>query len=127
VAATSTKTGQAKRSLSVMLVLGVLIVGFGLSKNLLFSTFMIFAAGAALMVVFALNTSLVQNLVTDDMRGRVMSVYNVAFRGGMPMGSVLSGVLIKQTSAPVIMAGNGVLVLLLALYFLLFRKKLSKL
>jgi uncharacterized membrane protein YfcA len=45
----------------------------------------------------------------------------------MPMGSVLSGVLIKQTSAPVIMAGNGVLVLLLALYFLLFRKKLSKL
>ena len=127
VAATSTKAGQAKRSLSVMMVLGVLIIGFGLSKNLLFSTLMIFAAGAALMVVFALNTSLVQNLVTDDMRGRVMSVYNVAFRGGMPMGSVLSGILIKQTSAPVIMAANGFFVLLLALCLLLFRKKLSKL
>ncbi len=127
VAATAAKTGQAKRSLTVMLLLGGLIVAFGLSKNLLLSTSLIFAAGAALMVVFALNTSLVQAYVTDDMRGRVMSVYNVAFRGGMPMGSLISGFLIKQTSAPVIMAGNGVFVVVIALYCLLLQKKLSKL
>jgi len=69
----------------------------------------------------------VQLYVSDTMRGRVMSVYNVAFRGGMPFGSLVSGVLIKQTSAPAIMAGNGVLVVALALYFLLVGKKLSKL
>ena len=79
------------------------------------------------MVVFALNSSLVQMYVSDEVRGRVMSVYNVAFRGGMPFGSLLSGVLIKQTSAPVVMAVNGLLIVVMALYFLLTQKKLTKL
>jgi predicted MFS family arabinose efflux permease len=79
------------------------------------------------MVVFALNSSLVQLHVSDSMRGRVMSVYNVAFRGGMPLGSVISGLLIKRTSAPAIMAGNGLLIIALALYFLLVQRKLAKL
>jgi predicted MFS family arabinose efflux permease len=61
------------------------------------------------------------------MRGRVMSVYNVAFRGGMPLGSLLSGLLIKQASAPAIMSGNGILVVLLALFFLLSGRKVLKL
>jgi predicted MFS family arabinose efflux permease len=74
-----------------------------------------------------LNTSMVQLYVSDTMRGRVMSVYNVAFRGGMPLGSLASGLLIKETSAPTIMAGNGLLVIALALYFLFAGKKLSKL
>ncbi len=119
--------GQAKKSLMVMLLLGVFITAFGLSKYLPLSSVLIFASGLTLMVMFALNTSLVQSHVSDTMRGRVMSVYNVAFRGGMPLGSVICGYLIKQTSAPVIMAGNGVLVVLLALYFLLLQKKLAKL
>ena len=79
------------------------------------------------MVVFALNSSLVQLYVNDEMRGRVMSVYNVAFRGGMPLGSLLSGLLIKQASAPLIMAGNGILVVFLAAFFLLTGRKLARL
>jgi len=127
VAGSQTHVGQAKRSLLAMVVLGVLITAFGLSKNLVLSTALVFGAGAALMVVFALNSSLIQLYVSDAMRGRVMSVYNVAFRGGMPLGSVISGSLIKQVSAPAIMAGNGVLVVLLAAYFLLVQRKVSKL
>jgi predicted MFS family arabinose efflux permease len=79
------------------------------------------------MVVFTVNSSLVQLYVSDAMRGRVMSVYNIAFRGGMPFGSVVSGLLIKQTSAPAIMAANGALVVTLALYFLFIERKVSKL
>jgi predicted MFS family arabinose efflux permease len=79
------------------------------------------------MTVFALNTSLVQLYATDTMRGRVMSLYNVAFRGGMPLGSAISGLLIRQTSAASIMTANGVLVLMLAVYFLAVQGKLSKL
>jgi predicted MFS family arabinose efflux permease len=127
VAASQNQMGHARQSLVVMLLLGVLIAGFGLSRNLALSTVLVFGAGASLMVVFALNSSLVQLHVSDAMRGRVMSVYNVAFRGGMPLGSVISGLLIKQTSAPSIMTGNGVLVVVLALYFLLVQRKLSKL
>ena len=127
VAGSEKQAGFARRSLMVMLILGVLIAGFGLSRNLVLSTFFIFASGASLMVVFALNSSLVQLYVTDEMRGRVMSVYNVAFRGGMPMGSLLSGFLIRRESAPAIMTLNGVLVVVLALYFLLIGRKVAKL
>jgi predicted MFS family arabinose efflux permease len=127
VAGSAAKNGQAKRSLLVMLLLGLLITGFGLSRNLPFSAVLIFVSGSMLMIVFALNSSLVQLYASDTMRGRVMSVYNVAFRGGMPFGSLVSGILIKRTSAPVIMAANGVLVVLIALYFLFVQKKLAKL
>ncbi len=127
VAGSASKGGQARKSLIVMAVLGVAITAFGLSRVLALSAVLVFVSGSLLMIMFALNTSLVQLYVSDTMRGRVMSVYNVAFRGGMPFGSLVSGLLIKQTSAPAIMAGNGVLVVALALYFLLVGKKLSKL
>ncbi len=127
IAGNQKQGGMAKRALIVMLALGLLIMGFGLSRNLIVSSTLVFFAGAALMIVFASNTSLVQFYVEDAMRGRVMSVYNVAFRGGMPIGSVICGILIKQSSAPVIMAVNGVLVVLFALYFLLVQRRLAKL
>ena len=127
VAGSASKGGQARKSLIVMAVLGVAITAFGLSRVLAASAVLVFVCGSLLMIVFALNTSMVQLYVSDTMRGRVMSVYNVAFRGGMPFGSLISGLLIKQTSAPAIMAGNGLLVVALALYFLIAGKKLSKL
>ena len=127
IAGSASQVGQARKSLLIMVLLGIMIVGFGLSRMLAASAILIFACGSLLMMVFALNSSLVQHHVTDTMRGRVMSVYNVAFRGGMPMGSVISGFLIKQTSAPTIMAANGLLVVALAVYFLIAGKKLSKL
>ncbi|HEX4807495.1 MAG TPA: MFS transporter [Bryobacteraceae bacterium] len=127
VAGIKSQTGQSKRALMVMTLLGMLIAGFGLSHNLAVSSVLIFCAGAALMVFFTSNTSLVQTYVGDQMRGRVMSVYNVAFRGGMPFGSLVSGLLIRQTSAPAIMTGNGILVVVLGLYYLLIQRRLAKL
>jgi predicted MFS family arabinose efflux permease len=127
IATTTTEGGNARRSLQALAVLGVMIFTIGISRFLPLTSSAIFMAGALLMVVFALNTSLVQSYVTDAMRGRVMSVYNVAFRGGMPIGSVICGYLIEKSSVPVIIAGNGVFVVILALYFLLIQKKLAKL
>lgn len=127
IAGMQTRPSQAKRALFVMLLLGSFMFGFGLSRILPLSTVLVFGAGACLMIVFALNSSLVQLHVDDKMRGRVMSVYNVAFRGGMPMGSLISGFLIKTISAPAIMAANGVLLVILGLYFLLLDRKVAKL
>jgi predicted MFS family arabinose efflux permease len=118
---------QAKLSLFVMALLGVLIAAFGLSRNIFLSIAMVFAAGGCLIVVFAVNLSVVQLRVEDAMRGRVMSVYNVAFRGGMPIGSAVCGFLIARTSAPSVMVLNGVFVVICALYFLLIDRKLLKL
>ena len=127
VASSQSQKKQALRSLVVMVLLGLFIVMIGLSKSLLFTGIFIFIAGLLLMMVFALNSSLVQIYVSDAMRGRVMSVYNVAFRGGMPLGSLISGVLIKNASAPAVMTLNGILVVVLALYFLLVQRKVVKL
>ena len=127
ITASLKQSNQARRSLIGMIVLGVVITGFGASHWLPLSAVTVCIAGACLMVVLASNLSVVQLYIDDKMRGRVMSVYNVAFRGGMPMGSVLSGFLIKQTSASVVLIGNGVLVVVAALYFLLFQRKLLKL
>jgi MFS family permease len=84
-------------------------------------------AGASMMAVFATVNSLVQLITTNEMRGRVMSVYNVAFRGGMPMGNLLSGWLVPVFTAPVVLGVNGFLLILVALYFLLLQRRLATL
>jgi predicted MFS family arabinose efflux permease len=127
IASLGAHAGQARKSLEALAVLGLTIFAVGLSRFLPLTTASIYLAGALLMVVFTLNTSLVQSYVTDAMRGRVMSVYNVAFRGGMPIGSVICGYLIERSSVPVVMAGNGLLLVILALYFLFIQKKLAEL
>jgi predicted MFS family arabinose efflux permease len=113
--------------LLMLLGLGVLITFFALSRTFILSCVLIFVAGAMLLAVFTSIGSLVQLITPDNMRGRVLSVYNVAFRGGMPVGSLVVGALVKQFSAPVVIAWNGVLLTLLALYFLLVHRKVATL
>ena len=70
------------------------------------------------MVVFSLVTSLVQLVAPNEMRGRVMSIYMVAFRGGMPLGSLVAGYFANLSSAPTVLAVDGVLLASVALYIL---------
>jgi MFS family permease len=114
-------------TLQTLIVLGGLIAGFALSKNLVLSCVLLFLAGAGLIAVFAMISSLVQLIAPDDMRGRVMSVYNVAFRGGMPIGSFLTGLLAERISAPAVLAANGVLLGLLGVYFLFVQRRVAEL
>jgi predicted MFS family arabinose efflux permease len=106
-----------------LILLGVMVVGFALSTNLILSYVLLFLGSAALISTFALVSSLVQEILTDDMRGRVMSVYNMAFRGGMPFGALISSFYVKSLGAPLVVAVNGVLLSCLGLYFLVIRKK----
>ena len=71
--------------------LGAAMAGFALSRWLLLSCLLIFLSGVALMASASLMLSLVQLIVADQMRGRVMSVYNLAFRLGIPVGGLGSG------------------------------------
>ncbi len=127
VAGQSAQPGQARKSLEALAVLGVTLGVIGFSHFKPLTAAAIFLAGALMMVVFALNTSLVQSHVADQMRGRVMSVYNVAFRGGMPIGTAVSGFLAQKSSTSAVLTANGILLVILALYFLLIQKKLTKL
>ncbi|MBV9770296.1 MAG: MFS transporter [Bryobacterales bacterium] len=113
--------------LLMLLGLGVLISAFALSRSFVLSCVLIFLSGAMLLAVFTSISSLVQLIAPDNMRGRVLSVYNVAFRGGMPVGSLIIGALVRQFTAPPVLAWNGVLLTLLALYFLLIHRKVATL
>ena len=123
--------GNMKRkgliALGALICLGAGISAFALSKSLPLSGIVLVLVGASMMAVFATVNSLVQLITTNEMRGRVMSVYNFAFRGGMPMGNLLSGWLVPIFSAPVVLGVNGILLILLALYFLFVQRRLATL
>jgi MFS family permease len=108
-------------ALSVQVLFGGLTVAFAYSRALWLSYVLLVVSGAALMVVFSLFTSLVQLIAPNQMRGRVMSIYMVAFRGGMPLGSLATGLVIDRIGAPAAIAVNGVLLSAVALWFLLRR------
>lgn len=114
-------------TLAGLILLGLSIAAFALSKNLVLSCLLLFVAGAALIVVFAMVTSLVQLITRDEMRGRVMSVYNVAFRGGMPIGSLLTGSLVPVFTAPVVLGVAGLLLAALGVYFMLGHRRIAAL
>jgi len=118
---------QGRAALLMLVLLGILITAFALSRQLIWSAILLFFCGATLLAVFTTISSLVQMITADHMRGRVMSVYNVAFRGGTPFGSLIVGVLVKEYSAPRVVACNGVLLAILGLYFLLVQRKIATL
>jgi predicted MFS family arabinose efflux permease len=127
VAAMGNMRNKGRFALIVLLCLGAGIAGFSFSRSLPLSYPMLMLVGASMMAVFATVTSLVQLITTNEMRGRVMSVYNCAFRGGMPMGNLLSGWLVPMFTAPVVLGVNGLLLIFVALYFLLVQRRVAAL
>jgi len=105
-------------ALIVQAIYGVLIIAFAASRMLWLSYILLFLTGAALMIVFSTVTSLVQMIAPNEMRGRVMSIYMLAFRGGMPLGSLVSGWLATFFGAPLVIGINGALLVVVAVYFL---------
>jgi MFS family permease len=127
VAALGNVHNKGRVALLMLVCMGSGMAGFAVSTNLILSCVLLFFSGAALLSAFAMISSLVQLITANEMRGRVMSVYNVAFRGGMPFGSIVSGWLIPIFSAPVVIAANGLLLVLLGLYFLTMQRRVAAL
>jgi predicted MFS family arabinose efflux permease len=118
---------KGRLALTALASLGAGIAGFSLSQWLPLSYAMLVLVGASMMAVFATVISLVQLIATNQMRGRVMSVYNCAFRGGMPMGNLLSGWLVPIFTAPVVLGVNGLALILMALYFFVVQRRVAAL
>jgi len=99
-------------------VFGTLVTLFAVTRIGWVSNILLFGTGATLLMTFSMTASLVQLIVPDNLRGRVMSIYMVAFRGGMPLGSLAAGYAASRTSAPAVLAVNGILILGVAIYFM---------
>ncbi len=100
------------------LLFGVGLIGLGLSHYFWLSMFMVMVAGAGLMLGMASSNTIIQTLTSEEMRGRVMSYYTMAFMGMAPFGSLLAGVMAHAFGAPWTMIINGVFMLLGGAWFI---------
>src|ERR1019366_8469020 len=72
-------------------VFGLGLIGFGFSRNFWLSMAMVMVAGMGMMMGMAASNTVIQTIVSEDKRGRVMSYYTMAFMGMAPFGSLLAG------------------------------------
>ena len=125
VAAMERLKGQGHVALLALLALGAATAAFALSRWLPLSCVLIFVAGAAIMASASLMLSLVQLIVSEQMRGRVMSVYSLAFRAGIPLGSLALGKLIPIFGITAALGGSGILLIAITLIFLIVMRRVS--
>jgi MFS family permease len=76
------------------------------------------------MALFSISFSLLQLTVPNELRGRVVSIYMVALRGGGPIGGLVAGAFADVFSAPSVMAVNGLLLAIIAGTLLVFRRNI---
>jgi len=98
-------------------VFGVGLIGFGLSRVFWLSMGMVLIAGMGFMQGMAGSNTVIQTLVPEDKRGRVMSYYTMAFMGMAPFGSLLAGTMAGAIGAPWTVIANGAALLVAAGWF----------
>lgn len=106
-------------TLWAQVVYSVLLLAFSLSSNLLLSFLLLYLSGLCLIVLFASINSLVQLATNDEMRGRVMSIFFLSFRSGMPLGGLLAGTVASQTTPGLAVGAMAVLLGSISIGFLL--------
>jgi MFS family permease len=94
---------------------GLFVIALSFSRVIVLTEMLLFVAWFLLVMCMSLTTSLVQLLAPAELRGRVVSIYMVAFRGGSPIGGLVAGWLVTLLgSAPTVLAINGALLLIIA-------------
>lgn len=126
VAATAHVANKGKVALKLQLAFATLLVAFAFSRSLPLSLLIAFCSGVCIVGVIALYSSLVQLTTSDEMRGRVMSIFMLAFRGGMPLGNLVAGYVAQRWSISVALAVNGAILAVVALFFIARRTKLDE-
>jgi predicted MFS family arabinose efflux permease len=86
------------------------LIGFSLSTNVVVSVMFLFALGFSIMCSVAVTHTLLQKLITDEMRGRVMSMFMLSFIGAMPIGNLIAGAASQRFGAPRTLAVGGLVI-----------------
>ena len=96
---------------------GASLILFSLSRTFWLSVVLLLPAGFSMMIGLASSNTLIQSLVPDKLRGRVMAVYSMMFMGMAPFGSLLAGALAHRLGAPGTVAFGGLACIAGALIF----------
>lgn len=107
---------------SIIFALGLILFSF--SQNLIFSLMLMLFTGFGMMVQMASTNTLLQTLVDNDKRGRVMSLYVMAFVGTAPLGSLIAGILASKFGAPFTIFSGAVVCFISAITFVFYLPKL---
>lgn len=91
---------------------GVFLIGFAQATHLIWSLVFLFGVGFTIVSSIAVINTLLQQLVTDEMRGRVMSMFILSFIGSMPLGNLLAGAVSHRYGAPFALAAGGVCIII---------------
>ncbi len=118
---------KGQRTLIMQIALGVLVLCFGLVANIWLGGALLFGIGYTVLFVFASVTSLIQLLAPENMRGRIMSVLNTAFRGSMALGPPFAGYLSRSFGVSPVVAVNGALLTMVAAMFLMRSRRVREL
>jgi MFS family permease len=113
---------QTLKGLSVWVAIastafGAGLVVFAMSRTFLFSTVVLVPVGFALMLQMGASNTLIQSMVPDQLRGRVMGVYSMVIMGLAPFGGLLAGLVADRLGAPATVAIGGVICLISAVIF----------
>jgi MFS family permease len=98
-------------------IFGCGLIAFSFSRYLPLSLLMMLMTGFGMIVSAASCNTIVQTIVDEDKRGRVMSFYAIAFIGMAPFGSLIGGSIAHTIGAPLTLAGCGVLSIVCAVFF----------
>jgi MFS family permease len=104
-----------------------LLLAFSVVRLVPLSLLVLVGVGLGGMVLYNITNSLVQTLVSDEFRGRVMSIYMLTFFGGMPLGALWCGSLAGFMGAPFTVVVSALIVLACSVFFWLFVPQLRKL
>jgi predicted MFS family arabinose efflux permease len=111
-------SGRGRLMLLGFALFGAFAASAALSRWQGLSMGLLVAAGFCLTTSFSTLNSLVQEMTPDALRGRVLSIFGLAFRGGSPVGSLIAGVFVRQAGAPAVMAAYAAALLLVAMVLL---------
>jgi len=126
VAASAYSAKKGKVALTLQFIFACLLTIFAFSRSLPLSLILLFFSGMCVVGVISLYSSLVQLTTSDSMRGRVMSIFMLAFRGGMPLGNLIAGYVATRWSITTALAINGSVLACVALTFIARRTQLDE-
>lgn len=106
---------------------GVCVIAFALSTHLGLSLLFLFGVGFAIVTSVAVTNTLLQQLVTDEMRGRVMSIFILTFIGTMPFGNLIAGTASEHFGPRKTLAAGGFVILFYVTLMTLWNKRLREL
>ena len=100
-----------------MATLGLGLVGFAAAPTFPVALALLFVVGMSMLIQMAVSNTALQMLAPPDMRGRIISLYMLAFLGTAPVGALTVGALAQSVGAPATVAGGGVICVLTAAWF----------